>query len=93
MKRYLPYYILGAAILAVGVVSFGLPVSSLWFLGFIVLCPLMMFMMMGNMHGGGGHGGAGGHGGTGGHGATERPEARDIRNGTGDSDRGSWPDH
>lgn len=61
MKRHLPFYGL-AAILIVGVIAFGFPVSSLWILGFVVLCPLMMIFMMGGMHGGDGHGEQGGDG-------------------------------
>ena len=38
---------------------FGVPASSLWILGVVVLCPLMMIFMMGSMHGGDGHGGHG----------------------------------
>jgi len=56
MKRLLPFYVLAAAVVAVGAVAFGIPLSSLWILGFLVLCPLMMMFMMGGMHGGGGDG-------------------------------------
>lgn len=93
MKRYLPFYILGAAILAVAVVSFGLPVSSLWILGLVVLCPLIMMVMMGGMNGGGGHsghGGTSGHSGTSGHAGADRPDVQGNRDGTGD--RPSWLD-
>ena len=56
MKRLLPFYVLAVAVVAVGAVAFGIPTSSLWILGFLVLCPLMMMFMMGGMHGGGGDG-------------------------------------
>jgi type III secretory pathway component EscV len=59
MRRHLPFYVLAAAILIVGAMAFGFPVSSLWILGFVVLCPLMMIVMMGSMHGGDGHSGHG----------------------------------
>ncbi|MFC4950960.1 DUF2933 domain-containing protein [Pseudonocardia sp. GCM10023141] len=62
MKRHLPFYVLAAAILLVGVIAFGVPTSSLWIVGFVVLCPLMMIFMMGGMHGGDGHSGQGGDG-------------------------------
>jgi hypothetical protein len=52
MKRYLPFYILAAAILLVGAIAFGVPTSSLWIVGLVVPCPLMMIFMMGGMHGG-----------------------------------------
>lgn len=51
VTRCLPFYLLAAAILAVAVVAFGLPVWTLWLLGLVVLCPLMMIFMMGGMHG------------------------------------------
>jgi len=51
MKRHLPIYVLAAAVVLVGAVAFGVPTSGLW-LGFVVLCPLMMIFMMGGMHGG-----------------------------------------
>ena len=59
MKRHLPFYVLAAAILLVGAIAFGVPMSTLWIVGFVVLCPLMMIFMMGGMHGGDGHGGQG----------------------------------
>lgn len=59
MKRHLPFYVFAVAILLVGAVVFGVPASSLWILGFVVACPLMMIFMVGGMHG---RSGAGGHG-------------------------------
>jgi hypothetical protein len=56
MRQHLPYYAIAAAILIVGLVAFGVPVSNLIFLGFILVCPLMMLLMMRGMHGGGGGG-------------------------------------
>jgi hypothetical protein len=61
MKRHLPFYVI-AAILLVGAIVFGVPTSSLWIVGLVVLCPLMMIFMMGGMHGGNGHGEQGGDG-------------------------------
>lgn len=55
MKRHLPFYVLAAAVLIVGV-AVGVPTSGLWILGVVVLCPLMMIFMMWGMHGGSGHG-------------------------------------
>lgn len=52
MKRHLPFYVLAAAVLLVGAIAFGVPTSSLWIGGFVVLCPLMMIFMMGGMHSG-----------------------------------------
>jgi hypothetical protein len=82
MKRYLPFYVLAAAILTVGAIAFGFPVSSLWILGFVVLCPLMMMFMMGGMHGGDGHSGHGDGGQSGG----DLTEDRDRH-----SRLGHWP--
>lgn len=53
MRRFLPFYVLGAAVLVVGVLAFGVPISSLWVLGLVILCPLMMMLMMGGMPSGG----------------------------------------
>jgi hypothetical protein len=53
MKRLLPFYLLAAAVVVVGVLAFGVPTSSLWILGLVVLCPLMMMFMMGGMRSGG----------------------------------------
>jgi len=52
MRRHLPFYVLAAAVLLVGAIAFGVPTSSLWIVGFVVLCPVMMIFMMGGMHGG-----------------------------------------
>ena len=47
MRQHLPYYAIAAAILIVGLVAFGVPVSSLLVLGIAFLvCPLMMMFMM-----------------------------------------------
>ena len=55
-------YAVAIAIMAAGALWAGLPGGSLVLLGFLVVCPLMMFFMMrgaGGMHGGGmGDGGA-----------------------------------
>lgn len=53
-RQHLPYYAIAAAILIVGLVAFGVPVSNLLVFGFILVCPLMMLFMMRGMHGGGG---------------------------------------
>jgi hypothetical protein len=57
MKRQnLALYAVALAILVVGLVFAGVPVSTL-LIGLVVLaCPLMMVFMMGGMHGG--HGGS-----------------------------------
>ncbi len=60
MKRQLPFYVFAAAILLVGAIMLGVPTSSLWIVGLVVLCPLMMIFMMGGMHGGDGRGEQGG---------------------------------
>jgi cell division protein FtsW (lipid II flippase) len=44
-------YAVAAAIVVVGLLWAGVPVGSLWFLGLIVMCPLMMFFMMRGMQG------------------------------------------
>jgi hypothetical protein len=45
-RQHLPYYVIAAPILIVGLVAFGVPVSNLLVLGVAFLvCPLMMFMM------------------------------------------------
>jgi len=51
MKRHFPLYLLAGALLVVGVVGFGLPIWTLYLVGFLVLCPLLMMFMMGGMHG------------------------------------------
>ncbi|MFC4943309.1 DUF2933 domain-containing protein [Pseudonocardia sp. GCM10023141] len=55
-----PLYVIVAAIHFVAAIALSVPTSSLWIVGFVVLCPLMMIFMMGGMHGGVGHGGRGG---------------------------------
>jgi hypothetical protein len=46
----------GIAVVALGAFAFGVPLSTLVFIGLVLLCPLMML----GMHGG--HGGHAGHG-------------------------------
>jgi hypothetical protein len=46
MRQHLPYYAIAAAILIVGLVAFGVPVSNVLFLGLVLVCPLMMMFMM-----------------------------------------------
>lgn len=52
MKRHIPLYVVAAAVLILVSVAFGLPASTLFLVGFVLLCPLMMMFMMGGMHGG-----------------------------------------
>ena len=52
-RQHLPYYAIAAAILIVGLAALGVPVNSLTYVGFIIICPLMMLFMMRGMHGGG----------------------------------------
>ncbi|MGW3938545.1 MULTISPECIES: DUF2933 domain-containing protein [Streptomyces] len=59
-KNFAPYAI-AAAILVVGLVALGAPLSTLLLLGIFVACPLMMMFMMRGMHGGGGHDQHSGH--------------------------------
>jgi hypothetical protein len=49
MRQHLPYYAIAAAILIVGLVALGVPVSNLLFLGVFLVCPLMMMFMMRGM--------------------------------------------
>jgi hypothetical protein len=52
-SQNLPLYAIALAVLIVGLVFAGVPVSTL-FVGLALLaCPLMMIFMMGGMHGGG----------------------------------------
>lgn len=53
MTRHIPFYALAAAVLLLASVGFGLPTSTVFVLGFVLLCPLMMMFMMGGMHGDG----------------------------------------
>ena len=46
MKRHRWYCVAAAVALAVGVLAFGVPASSLWLVGFVVICPLGMGLMM-----------------------------------------------
>ena len=57
MKRqHLLIYAVAAAVLLIGVTTFGSS-GSLFAVAFLLLCPLMMIFMMGGMHGGSGHDG------------------------------------
>lgn len=49
MSRFPPFYVLAAVAVTVGVLAVGVPTSSLWILGLVVLCPLTMMVMMGGM--------------------------------------------
>lgn len=49
LRQHLPYYAIAAAILIVGLVALGVPISKLLFLGVILVCPLMMMFMMRGM--------------------------------------------
>ena len=52
-------YAVAAAIAFVGALWFGIPASTLAFVGIALICPLMMMLMMGGMmHGGGDSGNA-----------------------------------
>jgi hypothetical protein len=46
-------YAVALAVLVVGLVWAGVPASTLLIAGLILVCPLMMFVMMRGMHGGG----------------------------------------
>jgi len=48
-------YAIAAAILVVGLIAFGVPANTLLFGAFVLVCPLMMMLMMGGMHGGHSH--------------------------------------
>jgi len=52
-------YALAVAVLVVGALWLGLPVSTLGVLAIVLVCPLMMFVMMKGMHGGDDHTGHG----------------------------------
>jgi peptidoglycan/LPS O-acetylase OafA/YrhL len=52
-------YAIALAVLVVGLVALGVPAQTLLFGALVLVCPLMMMLMMGGMHGGHGHGGAG----------------------------------
>jgi hypothetical protein len=57
-QRNYGLYAVAVAIAVVGALAFGLPVGTLFVLAIALACPLTMFFMMRNMHGGGdGHGG------------------------------------
>jgi hypothetical protein len=45
-------YAIAAAILVVGLIAVGVPANTLLFGAFVLVCPLMMMLMMGGMHGG-----------------------------------------
>ena len=62
-NRNYALYAVALAIVVVGALWAGLPVASLAFFGFLLVCPLMMFFMMRGMHGGqDSHGSQDGHG-------------------------------
>lgn len=48
-------YAIAVAIAFVGALWLGVPATTLLFLGAVLICPLMMFLMMRGMHGGDGH--------------------------------------
>jgi cobalamin synthase len=52
-------YALAVAVLVVGALWLGLPVSTLGLLAIVLVCPLMMFFMMKGMHSGDSHGQSG----------------------------------
>jgi hypothetical protein len=45
-------YAIALAIMVVGLVAVGVPMSTLLFTAFVLVCPLMMMFMMAGMHGG-----------------------------------------
>jgi hypothetical protein len=45
-------YAIAAAIVVVGLIAVGVPANTLLFGAFLLVCPLMMMVMMGGMHGG-----------------------------------------
>ncbi|MGW3108436.1 DUF2933 domain-containing protein [Streptomyces sp. NPDC001100] len=49
-RNFAPYVIVAALVL-VGLVALGVPLSTLLFLVLVLCCPLMMFFMMRGMHG------------------------------------------
>lgn len=51
MKRHIPLYVVAAAGLILASAAVGLMASTLFLIGFVLLCPLMMMFMMGGMHG------------------------------------------
>ena len=59
-------YAIATAILVVGLIALGVPANTLLFAAFLLICPLMMILMMGGMHGGHGAGQNAPDGGTGG---------------------------
>lgn len=86
MKHHLPLFGAAAAIAVVGIVVFDLPLSSLWFVALVLVCPLVMMVMMRGMHGGGDGGSAGGHGHIG---AEGRPDEPDVHGAGRDHEHGS----
>ncbi len=54
-NRNYGWYAVALAIVVVGALWAGLPVGTLALYGLFLACPLMMFFMMGGMHGGAGH--------------------------------------
>lgn len=60
-RKYVPWYLVGTAILAAALLIAGAP-GTVWVFVLVgLLCALMMMLMMGGMHGGG-SGGASGSG-------------------------------
>ncbi|WP_220137152.1 DUF2933 domain-containing protein [Streptomyces himalayensis] len=53
-KRNYGLLAIALAIVLVGALALGLPLSTLVLLGIVLLCPLMMFFMMRGMHDGSG---------------------------------------
>ena len=53
------FYALAAAVLVIGALWLGMPVSTLGLLAIVLVCPLMMVFMMKGMHGGYDHAGHG----------------------------------
>lgn len=51
-SRNFGLYAVALAAVVVGALWAGLPVASLGYFAFILVCPLMMFFMMRGMHGG-----------------------------------------
>ena len=75
MKGHVGLLVLGAVVVVVGALAFGIPTSYLWIIAVLAICPLMMMFMMRGMHGGGdgaGHSRDAGHD-VGSHRRDERP--------------------
>ena len=80
-NRMLPY-LLGAAVVAAVLIAVGAPLTTLLPFAFVLVCPIMMFMMMRGMSGGmrgGMHGGNQDHTGHGcEHDHTRQPESPNL---------------